>query len=116
MSDVAKAVKVVAGKETHAADYFKSDTDKQVWLGSPHLDNLVTASIAIGAELWAVKQRQIISEKLAEKKIFATNAAIEAYKPTKDEEAAWELERRALAKRMFGVLARETNAQPVASK
>jgi hypothetical protein len=116
MADIAKAVKVVGGKETFAADFVKSDTDKQVWLGSPHLDNLVTVSIAIGAEIWALKQRQIISEKLAEKNMPATNAAIEGYKPTKEEEAEWETERRGLAKRMYGVLAREVNVPPQAAK
>ena len=116
MADVVKAVKVVAGKETYAADFLKSDTDRQVWLGSPHLDNLVSVSIAIGAEIWAIKQRQIISEKLADKKVFATSAAIEGYKPSKEEETEWDLERRGLAKRLYGTLARETNVPPQAAK
>lgn len=116
MAEITKAKTTVSGKETFAADYFKSDTDKQVWLGSPHIDNLVAVSIAIGSEMWALKQRQIISEKLAAKKIPASTAAIENYKPTKAEEVEWEEERRSLAKRLFGVLARETNLPPQASK
>jgi hypothetical protein len=108
MADLVKAAKTVNGKETFAADFYKSDTDKQVWLGNPHIDNLVHVSLALGAEIWAVKQRQIISEKLAEKKKMPTTAAIEAYKPTKEEEKEWDLERQALAKRLYGVFARET--------
>ncbi len=110
MAEKAKAPTNVNGKETFATDYFKADTDKQVWLGNPHIDNLVHVSLALGAEIWAVKQRQIISEKLAEKKVFPTSAAIEAYKPTKQDEEAWDAERQALTKRLYGVLARETNA------
>lgn len=116
MAETVKAAKTVAGKETFAADYFKSDTDKQVWLGNPHIDNLVSVSLALGAEIWAVKQRQIISEKLAEKKIMPTTAAIETYKPTKAEEAEWDVERQKLATRLYGVFARETNAPAQASK
>ncbi len=116
MVDVTKATKVASGKETFAADFFKSDTDKQVWLGSPHIDNLVSVSIAIGSEIWALKQRQIISEKLAEKKIPASSAAIEGYRPTKEEEVEWDEERQKLARRLFGVLARETNFPPQAAK
>ena len=40
----------VGGKPTYATDYFKSDTEEQVWLGSPHIDNLVTVSLALGGE------------------------------------------------------------------
>ena len=40
----------VGGKPTYATDFFKSDTEEQVWLGSPHIDNLVTVSLALGGE------------------------------------------------------------------
>ncbi|MBL8629151.1 MAG: hypothetical protein JNM81_05955 [Rhodospirillaceae bacterium] len=116
MAELTKAATNVEGKQTFAADYFKSDTDKQVWLGNPHIDNLVSVTLALGAEIWAVKQRQIISEKLAAKKTFPTTAAIEAYKPSKDEEAEWDAERQALAKRLYSWFARETVAPASASK
>ena len=116
MAEMAKAVKKMSGKETYAADFYKSDTDKQVWLGNPHIDNLVSVSIALGAEIWAIKQRQIISETLAEQKKMPTTAAIESYKPSKEEEAAWDAERQDLAKRVYGVLARETTASAQAAK
>ncbi|MBL8642749.1 MAG: hypothetical protein JNK21_02365 [Rhodospirillaceae bacterium] len=116
MAETTKAPKTLNGKDTFAADYFKSDTDKQVWLGNPHIDNLVTVVLALGAEIWALKQRQIISEKLAEKKVFPTTAAIEAYKPTKAEEAEWDAERQSLAKRVYGWFARETASSAQAAK
>ena len=96
----------VGGKPTYATDYFKSDTDEQVWLGSPHIDNLVTVSLALGGEVWATRQRQLIAEKLAEKKIPATTANIEAYKASAEEEKAWDAQRQEMAKRVYGVLAR----------
>ena len=115
----AERVKVpekIKGLKTVAIDYNKSDVNKQVWLDSPHTDNLVHVVIALGSELWATKQRQIIAEKLAEKNIPATYQAIESYKPTREEEDQWEEERRALASRIYGVLARNTTETPIASK
>ncbi|MDX2141993.1 MAG: hypothetical protein SFV19_01445 [Rhodospirillaceae bacterium] len=112
MAEVTKPAKTINGKETFAADYFKSDTGKQVWLDNPHIDNLVSVSVALGAEIWALKQRQIISEKLAEQKVFPTTAAIEGYKPSKQEEEDWDAERQGLAKRVYGWFARETVATP----
>jgi hypothetical protein len=116
MAEMIKPARVVNGKETFAADYYKSDTDKQVWLGNPHIDNLVSVSLALGAEIWAIKQRQIVSEKLAEKKVMPTTAAIESYVPSKTEEAEWEAERQKLSVRLYGVFARETNSPAQAVK
>ncbi len=93
---------------TYATDYFRSDTDQQVWLGSPHLDNIVTVALALGGELWAVRQRQVIAEKLAEKGIAATSANIEAYRASAEEEKVWESQRQEMAVRVYGVLTRAT--------
>ena len=115
--ELKKVAAEINGRKTYAVDYLKSDTDKQVFLGSPHLDNMASVMLALGAELWATKQRQIIAEKLAEGGVPATTKAIESYKPTRAEEAEWEEERQALARRVYGVLARATNAtDAVASK
>lgn len=115
--DLKEVATEIGGRKTYAADYFKSDTEKQVFLGSPHLDNLATVVMHLGAELWASKQRQIIAEKLAERGVPATTKAIETYKASKEEELAWEDERQALARRIYGVLSRDTTATAtVASK
>jgi hypothetical protein len=98
---------------SYATDFFKADTDQQVWLGSPHVDNLVTVALALGGEVWATRQRQAIAEKLAEKRIAPTTANIESYKPTAEEEKAWEAERQEMALRVYGVLAR--SLKPVKS-
>ncbi len=91
---------------SYATDFIKSDADQQVWLGSPHLDNLVTVAIALGGEIWATRQRQAIAEKLAEKGVAATKANIEGYRPSPEEEKVWEREREEMALRVYGVLAR----------
>jgi hypothetical protein len=100
----------INGRETFTIDYFDTDTDKQVWLDNPHVDNLVSVVIAIGSEMWATKQRQIIAEKLAEKNIPATYQAIETYQPSDEEEKEWHAEREALAHRLYSYLARPSNA------
>ncbi len=102
------APNAVPNHVTYATDYIKADADQQVWLGSPHLDNLVTVAIALGGEVWATRQRQAIAEKLAEKGIPATTANIEAYRPTPEEEKTWEHQREEMALRVYGVLARAT--------
>lgn len=111
-----KVAAEINGRKTYAANFMKSDTDKQVFLGNPHIDNLATVVLHLGAELWATKQRQIISEKLAERGVPATTQAIETYKASKEEELEWEDERQALARRIYGVLGRDTTAASVASK
>lgn len=108
--EVKKVAAEINGRKTYAIDFLKSDTDKQVFLGSPHIDNIVSVTLALGAEVWATKQRQIVAEKLAEQGIAATTKAIETYKPSKAEEAEWEEERQALARRVYSVLARVTAA------
>jgi len=115
-AEVQKVAAKINGRDTYAADFLKSDTDKQVFLGSPHLDNTVHALIALGGEMWATKQRQIVVERLAEQGLPPTTKNIETYKPTKAEEMAWEDERQALVRRVYGIFARETTATNVASK
>jgi hypothetical protein len=101
---------------TYATDYIRADTDQQVWLGSPHVDNLVTVSLALGGEVWATRQRQAIAERLAEKGIAATTANIEAYHPTAEEEKLWETQRQEMALRVYGVLARSLQAPSKSEK
>jgi hypothetical protein len=92
-------------KPTYTTPAFKSDTDQQVWLGSPHIDNLMTMMIALSAEVWAGRQRTLIMEKLLASKGVIASEAIEAYTPSKEDFAAWEAERQAMAERVFKVVA-----------
>jgi hypothetical protein len=84
-------------RPTYATPAFKSDTDQQVWLGNPHVDNLMTMMIALSAEVWAGRQRTLIMEKLLAGKGVLAKEAVESYTPSKEEFAAWEAERQAMA-------------------
>jgi len=81
----------------------KSDADQQVWLGNPHLDNLMSMVIALSGEVWAGKQRMAILEKVLAAKGVKVAEAVEGYAPSKAEYAEWESERQAMAERVFKV-------------
>jgi hypothetical protein len=99
----------------HTTPAIKSDTDQQVWLGSPHIDNLTTMVVALSAEVWAGRQRTAILEKLLARKGVVVADAVESYAPTQEEFAAWEAERQAMAERIFKV-AMATPAAPASGK
>jgi hypothetical protein len=87
----------------YASPAIKSDADQQVWLGNPHLDNLMSMVIALSGEVWAGKQRMAILEKVLAAKGVKVADAVENYVPSKAEYEAWEAERRAMAARVFKV-------------
>ena len=63
------------GERTKAAsDFIKGDTDSAVFLGNPHIDNLMTIVIAMGAEIWSDRQRMRIVEHLLSTKGKVTSA------------------------------------------
>jgi hypothetical protein len=99
------ADKAETGSE-FATDFVKSDYDKAVILDSVHADNLMTAVMNLAAEQWVMRRRLLVAETLAEKKQYATAAAIDAYVPTAVEKAAWEHERDVFIERTLGVLTR----------
>ncbi len=104
--------KVEAGR-SKAAPFIPADTDSAVFLGNPHIDNLMTVVIALGAEIWADRQRMKVVERLLETEGKATAEMIEAYTPTDAEKKAWENERMAMVERVYSVLSRDTsNARP----
>jgi hypothetical protein len=99
-----------ASKErpTYTTDFFTNDTDRAVFLGNPVIDNLMTAVIALGAEVWSNRRRQAVLEALLEEK-GVTEEMIEAYMPSEDRAKKWGEERDAFVKRTFSVLAREAD-------
>jgi len=93
-------------RPTYTSDFIKSDTDKAVFLGDVVIDNMMTAMIALGAEVWSNRRRMKVLESLLEEK-GVTNAMVEAYMPSEEQSAEWMADRDAFVKRTFGVLARE---------
>ena len=74
------------------SDYIKSDIEQAALLGGPVLDNLVETVIALSAEVWADRRRARVVEKLLEEKGI-TAEMIESYRPSAEDEAAWEADR-----------------------
>lgn len=99
-------------KRKVASDFIKSDVDAVSFLGNPHIDNLMTMVIAIGAEIWADRQRSRIMEHLLETKGKVTKSMIEQFVPTDELKEAWAAEREAMTKRIYGVMARDTTNAP----
>ena len=90
----------------YAVDFVKSDYDKAVITDNVHPDNLMTAMLNLAGEVWVIRRRLLIADKLAQQKQFATAAAIDAYKPSAEETAAWERERDTFIDRTLSVLTR----------
>ena len=104
--------KVEKGR-SKAAPFIPADTDAAIFLGNPHIDNLMSVVIALGAEIWADRQRMKVVERLLETEGKATTEMIEAYVPTDAEKEAWEAERMEMVERVYSVLSRDTsNARP----
>jgi hypothetical protein len=104
-----------ANRETYAVAYTKADTDRAVFFGDAAIDNLFTAVTVLGAEVWALRRRQKITEKLLEEKRGAiTVEMIQKYVPTAEENAAWGLERNELVASIFSSFARQADV-PYAS-
>ena len=96
-------------RQTYASDFIKGDTDQAVFLGNPHIDNLMTVVIALGAEIWSDRQRLRIVEKLMAAKGKVTPEMVEQYVPSEEEKASWQNEREAMVKRVYAVLSRDTS-------
>ena len=94
------------GRADVAVDFVKSDYDKAVITDDVHTDNLMTAMLQLAGEVWVIRRRLLIADRLAEKKVFATAAAIDAYVPSAEETAAWERERNSFIDRTLSVLTR----------
>lgn len=101
--------KVEKGR-SRAAPFIAADTDAAIFLGNPHIDNLMSVVIALGAEIWADRQRIKVIERLMETEGMATTEMVEAYVPTDAEKEAWEAERVEMVERVYSVLSRDTSS------
>ena len=93
-------------REDYAVDPIRSGVEKEIITGNPHIDNLMTVVVALGAELWASKRREAVLEKMLEEKGVINRAKLEAYSPTKDEEAKEDESRDAYIKRVYSTFTR----------
>jgi hypothetical protein len=90
----------------YTTDFVKADIGNVSFLGNVHIDNIMTALIAMGAEIWTDRRRiRVLESLLAQKGV--TKDMAEQYVPTPDEEATWKKEREVLVDRMYGQFARQ---------
>jgi hypothetical protein len=90
----------------YASDFIPSDIERAVFLGNPVLDNMMASIIALGTEVWSTRRRmKVLESLLAEKGV--TNEMIEQYKPTADQDAAWQKDRDRFINLAFSPLLRE---------
>ncbi len=72
------------------------------------IDNLIAVTLELGAELWVVRDRLHVMEKLLAERGVVTAEMIEQYQPSEDELAMTRQERDAFVRRVYGVFARTT--------
>ena len=89
-----------------AVDYVKGDWDRTTYTDSTHIDNLMDCIVGLGAEVWAIKRRNMVLEKIIEEKMPGVHAQVEAYVPSEDTKVAWAKERDDWIGRVFAVLGR----------
>jgi hypothetical protein len=109
MADEKMTTPKIYDQPTFAADYIMTDATKAVYLGNPHIDNLMMVVYALGTEIWVDRQRNRIVESLLAAKEPVTAEAIEQYIPTAEEKTAWQAEQDAMVHRIYSVLARDTS-------
>lgn len=100
---------------TYTVDYFKSDTHRGVLLKDVMTDNIVTALINMGAEVWAYHRRTLVMEQLMLERGGITPEMIEKYVPSKTLMKSWEAERDRFIGNIYDVLARQADI-PITSK
>jgi hypothetical protein len=74
------------------------------------MDQLVSMVLELAAELWVVRERSFIMERVLARHGLAVSEAIEAYTPTADEQATLAQMRAKMTAQMFRTLAREHRA------
>ena len=70
-------------------------------------DNLATALIQLGWEVWALRRRAFITERLMEEKGTVSREMIEQYVPSSEEMEEWDQDLDAFVRRIYDVLARQ---------
>lgn len=96
-------------RKSYATPAIKTGTDEAVFLGNPHIDNLMTVSIALGSEIWEIRQRMNVMETLMETKGSISNQMIEEYVPSDQQAELWAMQRQEMVDRVYSVLSRDTS-------
>jgi hypothetical protein len=95
-------------RETHTVPFVKARTDRATYFGNPVIDNMMTALVAVTAEVWSTRRRMKTLEALLETK-GVTPEMVETFMPSEKQTAEWATDRDAFIQRTLGVLAREAD-------
>lgn len=70
----------------------------------PVIDNLVTITLELGAELWVQKERMRVMEAILAEHGVITRETLERHRDSPEESARVQAERDAFVKRLYGIL------------
>ena len=90
-------------KATHREDFVPPQTE-DVFLDNAALDNVMSTVIALGSEFWALQKRMNVMETLLEENGSVSKEMVEAYRPTEEQNVAWEEQRDRFINRVYGFL------------
>lgn len=100
-----------ARKLSEGLDYVKNlpgyDRGHPHYFKEPMIDHLIEIVLQLGAELWVVKDRQMVTEHLLATQGKVTPEMIEQFKPSPDQLDKLRNERKALTKRLYQCLSDE---------
>lgn len=99
---------------THTVPFVKHKTDDVTYFGNPVIDNMMTALVAVTAEVWSTRRRMKVLETLLESKGISS-AMVEAFMPNEQQTKEWTEDRDAFIQRTLSVLAREAS-MPVSAE
>jgi hypothetical protein len=77
---------------------------RQTFFKEPGVDQLVSIMLELATELWSVRQRLYIVERVTEGQSRPLNDLVEAYRPTAAEQSELEAMRGRMVREMFRVL------------
>jgi hypothetical protein len=92
-----------------ADGFIPSNSDNITLLEDQTMDNMMHVLVALGAELWTIRRRMYVTEKVLEK-VGVTTQDIEDYMPTPEDKATWGEERDLFVARIYDALARRGGA------
>lgn len=100
-------------RRTHTTDHIPLDADGFVFLENEVVDSLVSTVLELTAEVWTVKRRLLVMDKVMSAQGAIDRDAVETYLPTAEDEAEWRSLREQYVKRILGPMARKvTLAEP----
>lgn len=98
-------------RPTHATDFFATDVDKVKFYEDAMTDNIVTAILTLGSEIWTNRRRTLILERLLEEK-GVSREMIENYMPSDEDVAEWQVERDRFVAALMNPLMRDASLPP----